>query len=269
MMRALFLGLAIFLIAACTSETDSTAGTTETVPEIAYPGESKNDDGSGNLDTGAYAASLQGFWKRTTYPYGSVQFGGGQVKFITGEGSAEEPRWQHFELTSDCPYTDEREQSGRGVAYMSVAGKELCEKLTLTGNRLEYITAGGGTIAYERQSDEAAVEEDGRDGGIPETIRGTWATESGKCAVRNHDRITITGEGIDYFEASAELRRQRERSATRILADFDYQRTHPDANRKTKIISLDVQEDGSRMVLREYQAGEDAGMHRYLRCSQN
>ncbi len=53
--------------------------------------------------TEEYLQKLQGSWKRQSYPYGTIEFKNNQVRFNTGEGSAELPQFIKFELVKNCP----------------------------------------------------------------------------------------------------------------------------------------------------------------------
>jgi len=47
--------------------------------------------------------NLQGEWKRTTYPFGTVEFEDRKVKLTEGEGLVEPSQFEQFELSNQSP----------------------------------------------------------------------------------------------------------------------------------------------------------------------
>lgn len=55
------------------------------------------------VDPGALIQELQGYWRETEYPYRVAEFQDSLVKFIE-EGIAEEPKFQEYKISGDCPF---------------------------------------------------------------------------------------------------------------------------------------------------------------------
>ena len=192
------LAFLLLLLTACDFYTGTADSTDTTAPDTntEQPAPSQT-----TFDAGNYINQLQGTWKRTSYPYGTVQFQGRQVKYNEGEGMVEAPSFEDFEIAGNCPYTNVRESVSAGEAYLAMGDANSCTKLTLEGDQLAWGLPNGDAIDYRR------VTQDGSDAGagkldrIPEALRGSWAKEAQYCGSRNHERIDIGDQQIRYFEA--------------------------------------------------------------------
>lgn len=219
------------------------------------------------FDAGKYINQLQGTWKRTTYPYGTVQFQGRQVKYDEGEGMVEAPSFEPYEIADNCPYTNERESVSTGEAYLAIGDDKSCTKLTLEGDQLAWGLPNGDAINYRRVSEagtDAGAENLAR---IPEALRGSWAKQTQHCDSRNDNRIDIGDQQIRYFEAEAVLMTLQESSPTRIQGNFTYERAHPEATPQDWKLSLDAQDDGQTLIIQELHADAQPGPLRYVRCN--
>ena len=76
--------------------------------------------------------SVIGVWERLSYPYGTIEFRRDSVRFVPGEGLAEEPEFQAYTLAASCP------DGGRVAADFSVVVPvpEGCYPVRLRGDTL-------------------------------------------------------------------------------------------------------------------------------------
>ena len=112
---------------------------TETSPETPNP----------NAATTELEAALTGTWLRPTYPGDQIFFEGERMKFLPGEGYAEEPTFEGFSVAARCP--DGTTATLGGVLLVMQGG--TCQAVRLSGDTLYLGTgqADGTEIAFVRQ----------------------------------------------------------------------------------------------------------------------
>lgn len=120
-------------------------------------------------------------------------------------------------------------------------------------------------------ADEAPPKTDAGSGddskGIPAAIRGRWALKAADCRARKGTdltALTIDASNLGFFESHGELARVRERSESRILADYKFSGEGMDWDRT---MQLSVQDGGKTLVRRDMGEGAAAEPIRYIRCA--
>ena len=94
--------------------------------------------------------NLQGKWKETEYPYRTAEFKNATVKFIE-EGIVEEPKFQTFEIVSQCPFSVNNIKNVKpGEAILALPETQRCEKLKISNDSL--ILSGFSTNSNENYS---------------------------------------------------------------------------------------------------------------------
>lgn len=112
---------------------------------------------------------------------------------------------------------------------------------------------------------DAGSRDDGK--AIPAAIRGRWALKAADCrAKRGTDltALTIDATNLRFFESHGELARVRERSESRILADYKFSGEGEDWDRR---MQLSVEDGGKTLVRRDAGEGAAAEAIRYSRCA--
>lgn len=237
---------------------------TETVDSIDVAEKDQNKA----ADTDGFLAALQGEWERTTYPHGTVIFKGNQVKFVAGEGEANPPQFQNFRLADACPYSDSKDKPGNYLDFMVLKGTKECNSVKINGDTLSVaFTAQEPGIVYTRSKtgENANSSIDKENHTISESIRGTWALGDGNCGKQNNQQIIIDARSIQYFEKKAELLKITEYEPTRIAGKFNYKLS--DGTVLPYQMTLDAQENGKVLIVREYGKDATPGPIRYVRCN--
>ena len=206
---------------------------------------------------------LQGTWKRTSYPFGTIIFRGNEVKFDVGEGAAEPATFQKFRLSDSCPYDREPAANALAQDYLVLEAAEACNAVRLAGDTffINYDLAGSG-VAYVRAQKETAPSL--KQAALPKILQGTWAQGKDHCGMRNANRITIDARTIRFFEGDAELVEITEYEPTRIAGSF--RRKAAGGGSGLYRFTLDVQQEGTVLIMRQYGEGAPAGPARYERC---
>jgi len=101
---------------------------------------------------------------------------------------------------------------------------------------------------------------------IPAAIRGRWGLVAADCTSTRGDAkglLEIGATEHEFYESVATLDTIMDAEPTRIRADFDFEGEGMTWERE---MVLDVQDDGSTLIRREY--GDDAapGPFRYAKC---
>ncbi len=79
---------------------------------------------------------LQGTWKRVDYPYSRYEFKENTAKLVS-EGQAEEPQFNPYTLTIDCPYGDVTVDVRDGELILGNARFESCETVRIENDTLK------------------------------------------------------------------------------------------------------------------------------------
>ncbi|HEY6816500.1 MAG TPA: hypothetical protein VI168_13245 [Croceibacterium sp.] len=103
---------------------------------------------------------------------------------------------------------------------------------------------------------------------IPAVLRGRWGLVPADCTSTRGDAkglLTIGDDKLQFYESVGTLDTIMEAEPTRIRASFDFEGEGMTWERE---IVLDLQDDGTTLIRREY--GEDAapGPLRYAKCNQ-
>lgn len=105
------------------------------------------------------------------------------------------------------------------------------------------------------------------DKAIPAAIQGRWALNAADCPKRPGTDLTalvIDAANLRFHESHGELARVRDRSATRIAADYKFSGEGMDWDR---LMMLSIADGGKTLVRRDYGDGAAANAMRYTRCS--
>ena len=81
-----------------------------------------------------YLLTLQGVWKRTTYPYGTIEVKNKTIKFNTGEGAAEPAKFQNFSFSKTCPFDENSKDLQQN--YIILEDKNLCNAFLIKADTL-------------------------------------------------------------------------------------------------------------------------------------
>lgn len=104
------------------------------------------------------------------------------------------------------------------------------------------------------------------DKAIPAAIQGRWAIDASDCPKRPGTDLTalvIDAANLRFHESHGELARVRERSATRIVADYKFSGEGMDWDR---LMVLSVADGGKTLVRRDHGEGAAPDAMRYTRC---
>lgn len=141
---------ATFALGSCTAEPSSgTENQSLNTSEANLPASKEN------VDLADYAQTLQGTWRRTSYPNGTLVFRGDQVLYGVGEGAAESPAFVYYQLADSCPTERDRMPAREAYDFMLVTGEANCEPIKLAGDRLLIFYLGSDEgVEYMREGDE-------------------------------------------------------------------------------------------------------------------
>lgn len=102
---------------------------------------------------------------------------------------------------------------------------------------------------------------------IPVAIRGRWALKAADCQAKRGTDLTalaIDAVGLSFYESHGQLAHIRERSATRLVADYKFSGEGEDWDR---LMQLTVEDGGKTLVRRDYGEGAAPEPMRYSRCA--
>lgn len=110
---------------------------------LSEPSELKTDDSHKEVEneisvveTVSIIQRLQGNWKESEYPFRVAQFQGSLVKFIE-EGFVEEPRFQEYKISGNCPFeVNNINNIGPEDLILVLIENNRCEKLKVTNDTL-------------------------------------------------------------------------------------------------------------------------------------
>lgn len=102
---------------------------------------------------------------------------------------------------------------------------------------------------------------------IPNPAKGRWGMVPADCEPGRSDNkgmMTVADKTIRFYESVATLKTVKEATPDRIRATFAYEGEGMQWNRD---MSMDVQDGGKTLILREYGDDAPAGPRKYSRCS--
>lgn len=274
----LYLGTAILLLLSACELNRQTANPERSVnseQETNIVNDSLTNPDEANREIDGLVAALQGRWKRTTYPYGTVKFKRNEVKFVTGEGAAEPPQFQRFRLSDSCPYYADKEQIATYDFIIVMEKDRICESVKLNEDFLSIAikrtTPGiaAGEIVYARMPNGGIIRATNKNQNdtIPKSIRGKWAIGKENCDVRNHQQITIDKNSIQFFENRVELGEIAEYTPTWIIGYFNHRLSdsHPYPYSPTL---LEIQKNAQVLIVQEYAKEDYPEAIQYERCEE-
>ncbi|WP_019504623.1 hypothetical protein [Pleurocapsa sp. PCC 7319] len=275
----LYLGTVILLLLSACESNQQTANTEKSVNSEQETNTTNNsltnrDEATQEIDD--FLAALQGRWKRTTYPYGTVEYKGNEVKFVAGEGAAEPPQFQQFRLSDSCPYSTDKEQIATYPYFTVSEENRTCESIKLNKDFLSIAIKGttpgsaAGEIVYARMpnGETSSATNKNQNDIIPKSIRGKWAIGKENCGVRNHNhqQITIDENSIQFFENRAELGEIMEYTPTWIVASFKRRRLEDSQPYSYSPTLLEAQKNGKVLIVQQYAKENYPEAIQYERC---
>ena len=102
---------------------------------------------------------------------------------------------------------------------------------------------------------------------IPQPIQGRWGLVAADCASTRGDAkglLTIDPTSLKFYESLGTLTAMRERTATRIVADFAFTGEGMEWQR---VMTLAAQDGGKTLIRRENGEGAVPGVYKYRRCA--
>jgi len=105
------------------------------------------------------------------------------------------------------------------------------------------------------------------DAAIPVALQGRWGLVAADCTSTKGDAkglLTIGAGDLRFYESQGILAHIRERSATRLVADYKFSGEGEDWDR---LMQLSVQDGGKTLVRRDYGEGAAPEPMRYSRCA--
>lgn len=105
------------------------------------------------------------------------------------------------------------------------------------------------------------------DAAIPVALQGRWGLVAADCTSTKGDAkglLTIGAGDLRFYESQGILAHIRERSATRLVADYKFSGEGEDWDR---LMQLTVQDGGRTLVRRDYGEGAAPEPMRYSRCA--
>lgn len=100
---------------------------------------------------------------------------------------------------------------------------------------------------------------------IPMPIRGRWALDVADCEkAKGLTVLDIDAATLRFFESAGELMRVRDRSASRIVADY---RFSGEGENWDRLMLLGLADGGTTLVRRDYGEGAEPDLLRYTRCA--
>jgi hypothetical protein len=113
----------------------------------------------------------------------------------------------------------------------------------------------------------AAAEDDQT--GIPSGLHGRWALVPADCTSTSGDAkglLVIDGAMLRFYESRAKLTMIKERDANRVRASYAFS---GEGQEWKQDVLLDLQDDGKKLVRRDYGPDAMPGALEYTRCQDN
>lgn len=210
---------------------------------------SSTDENTNQSSLDDYKRQLQGEWKRQSYPYGTIEFSGSRVKFVSGEGAPEPPQFKSFDIALECPDSD-----GASAAYSFdialTTGSGNCDRIDLSKDALTIYFAGSssGVVYYREGTDgDSKVGNDATDRILPlepgfYVLAGTDCADPANAAWRYW-----TGEGLNGSTTKACTMQLKRREGDTFTVEQRCTDTY-DQSQSTTMMTLRI-ESVNRFVL--------------------
>ena len=88
----------------------------------------------------SYILTLQGTWKRTTYPYGTIEVKDTKIKISPGEGAVKPAEFEPFSFSKTCPFTNNTTKDLQ-QNYIVLEDKKICSPFVIKADTLFMIYA--------------------------------------------------------------------------------------------------------------------------------
>ena len=133
------------MLVSCTNGKQEAAVDDKEPGNAEIPGQINND--LNTINTNNIIQNLQGKWKETEYPFRQVHFVNNTVKFIE-EGVAEEPAFQEYTISRDCPFeVNNLKNAGEDDIFLVMAEAGTCEIVKVSNDTL---TLSGFNVSSNR-----------------------------------------------------------------------------------------------------------------------
>ena len=117
------------------------------------------------------------------------------------------------------------------------------------------------SVSNERSVDATASSNGAREmARIPAVFRGTWARTAGACGMRSHDRFSVGGTGVDFFEGGGTATAIRSNGSALAVT---YDETNPSVGAGSETVYFASLDDGGAMRVK---VGDGESV-RYTRCT--
>ena len=235
-------------------------------PETSAPQETTTDTSAStnSTDFSEFIALLQGSWERTTYPNGTVEFDGNQIKITAGEGAVEPAKFEAFRVSDTCPTGIDGEYSAQAYDFLVVAD-ERCNAIKITDNKLSFTFAGANeAIQYKRMGESSAAAAAALNT-IPSNFYGKWAMGQENCKANSLQQIQINANEINFYENKAELVSITQFEPTRIEANFNNMMKNDDI--MPFVYTLDLKNQQKVLIMRENGDNARTGPLKYEKCA--
>ena len=123
--------LLLVFLTACKTDKQPTSIKTETSETIEINPEIDAESNTAE----SYLLTLQGKWKRTTYPFGTIEVKAKTIKFTAGEGATEPAKFENFSFSKTCPFNDNTTKDLQRN-YMVLEDKRICSPFLIKADTL-------------------------------------------------------------------------------------------------------------------------------------
>ena len=231
-----------------------------TVQSISKTDQKSTKSGITVTNADGFSTFLQGKWERISYPNSTIEFDGPQLKTTAGEGERSESKVQNYKFADSCEKEGFDKSAAQYQDYIVLDGDSNCAAIKVINDTLSInFKENSEEIRYTRIKSRKSVVNS-----ISTNMLGTWILEEGNCANNDDKRITVSANKVTYKSGNFNLRKITEYEPTRIVADYNFTSSSGE-NRKNNLI-LDLQENGSQLIIREYGEQARAGVFKYTRC---
>jgi hypothetical protein len=150
------------------------------------------------------------------------------------------------------------------VATIAIAA---CSKEPADEPVAEATTAATGEPTIAATASTASADDDQT--AIPSGIQGRWALVPADCTSTSGDAkglLVIDGKMLKFYESRAKLTMIKERDANRVRASYAFS---GEGQEWKQDVLLDLQDDGKKLVRRDYGPDAMPGALEYTRCQDN
>lgn len=210
-------------------------------------------------DFDGFKFALQGRWQQTTYPFGTLEFDGDKIKIEEGEGASKPAKFNNFTLSDTCRFSKKDKSSYQD--YIIIDGQKECTAIKISREALWMTFAGtSNKIVYTRIQNEIPTENF-----ISQNMQGIWVLDKKDCGKNSKNQIIISKNTVSYFDKTYSLDGITEYEPTRIVANFHDEKN---SNNKGKfILTVDLQKNGTQLIMREDGENAIPGVFQYFRCN--